>query len=247
MKKDKIRWEIKVIFMVLWGPHKQWRVNNIIQAYVRNDFSSMLWCYPVDFTQRQTWLGLPCPMRPEVLPMATLQTHDLSKGAWAWSQQQFGKGRGRDRQSHLTSRKVLWAGTISHQKPALFIQQRPCTFCVHCHLTIKGLICLCYGNMIVTQTLCSWDFQEFVRKYSQKIYEQILPKRRGPRLRHFFFPLLEQLSNGCWCFPAGWLAPVRKAEIAHLFWLCAPCLPPQGTRKNWRKNGWRLKKQSRKF
>lgn len=149
----------------------------------------------------------------------------------------------------VTSDKQEGALSWHHQprKPALFIQQRPCTFCVLCHLTIKGLICLCYGNMIVTQTLCSWDFQEFVRKYSRKIYEQILPKRRGPRLRHFFFPLLEQLNNGCWCFPAGWLAPVRKAEIAHLFWLCAPCLPPQGTRKNWRKKGRRLKKQSCKF
>lgn len=42
MKKDKTCREIKVIFMVLWGPYKQWRVNNIIQAYVRNDFFSML-------------------------------------------------------------------------------------------------------------------------------------------------------------------------------------------------------------
>jgi len=85
-----------------------------------------------------------------------------------------------------------------------------------------------WKHLIVTQAFTAEISENLSKNNPSKVWNiPCLVNRGGPRFRHFLFPPLEQLSNECWCFPAGWLAQMRNPEIPHLFWLCAPHPSPR--------------------
>lgn len=123
------------------------------------------------------------------------------------SQQQFGKGHESERQSCLTSRKVLQAAKIRHQKSALLVHQLPRIFCAVCRLIIKGLISLPYGNACLSLKHFTAEISENLSKNTPSKVGNVscLAKTGRPGFRYFLFPLLEQLSHECWCFQQdGW-------------------------------------------